>query len=84
MSSEKWMYVGCIVIAVSCILQFIGVYYPVCNVIGLFVNMVSIPFTIFQSKKSAIETSQQIWRNTSEGRVVTNLGSRDSRSPMGK
>jgi len=65
MSSEKWMYVGCIVIVASNALQFVSTLWPSflpswhLALVGIVISTASVIFTILQARKSAIETQQQ-------------------------
>lgn len=90
MSSEKWMYVGCAVIVASNALQFVSTNWPSflpslhLALAGIVINTVSVIFTIIQAKRSANETSQEIWKGTLAGHIKKNLDNPDSRPPVGE
>jgi hypothetical protein len=88
MSSKKWMYVGFATIFFANFLQTIGTFLswmsPWISVVGIAFSTVGAIFTIFQARKSAVETSQEIWKNTPAGHLEGNLHNADPRPPSGR
>lgn len=60
MGAKRLMQIGCAIIAVSILIQIVGLLLSsiIVGAIGLLINAASVPLTIIQASKSAIELQQ--------------------------
>ena len=61
LGAKRLMQIGCAVIAVSILIQIVGLLLSsiIIGAIGLLINAASVPLTILQAGKSAVELQQQ-------------------------
>ncbi len=82
-SAKSLLWFGSVIISLSIALQFVGLLLPsptwskTLTLIGLGVNSIGVPLTIWQSYRSALEEQrrlQYVYDRTQEGRIRRNIG----------